>query len=227
MKPIIQFEDTEKQDGHLYTVKEVEKSKELKTVDNGLSIYQEKANTLTVIDEQSYTDAADFCKDIKIANKKIEEKRKFFGTPYADAKKAIDSIFKEKISALSQIEKTIKNKMLTYHNKQEEIARKEREKIEEQNRRKMEKAVAKQEANPDKIVAPPILKSTNVKVDQTVKGDNATSTVKKIKKWKLVDINQIPREYMCIDEKKINAVVKAGVEIPGIQIYEEASLAIR
>jgi fused signal recognition particle receptor len=48
--------------------------------------------------------------------------------------------------------------------------------------------------------------------------------------WKgtVIDESQVPREYLVVDMKKINAVVKAGVrEIPGVKIEQVAGLAVR
>ena len=213
------FDDTEKTPGNLYTVKEVEKSKELATVENGLAIYQERANALQVADQPGYDNAADFCKDIKTANKKIEERRKFFATPYAEAKKAIDAMFKDKITALTQIEKTVKSKMLAWHEAQTLAADQERKRIEAENAQKL--------ADAKDGEMPPVLTPTTINVNQTSKTENATSTVRKIKKWRVVDEKLIPREFLCIDEKKVNAVVQADLDIPGIERYYENSLAIK
>jgi Fe-S-cluster formation regulator IscX/YfhJ len=47
-------------------------------------------------------------------------------------------------------------------------------------------------------------------------------------KWKITNENLIPRTYLCVDEKAINAVVK-GMQgktvIPGIEVYQETSIA--
>jgi hypothetical protein len=46
--------------------------------------------------------------------------------------------------------------------------------------------------------------------------------------FEVIDINQVPREYMMVDEKKIGAVVKAmkkDTNIPGIKVYDTGSVA--
>jgi hypothetical protein len=48
--------------------------------------------------------------------------------------------------------------------------------------------------------------------------------------WKgtVIDPSQVPEEYKIIDQKKINAVVKAGVRsIPGVKIEQVSGLAVR
>ena len=54
--------------------------------------------------------------------------------------------------------------------------------------------------------------------------------LKKVKKWtwELENENLIPRDYLCIDEKKIAEAVKQGVRnIPGIKIFEKEEITMR
>lgn len=54
--------------------------------------------------------------------------------------------------------------------------------------------------------------------------------LKKVKKWtwELENENFVPREYLCIDEKKIAEAVKHGVRnIPGIKIFEKEEITMR
>lgn len=54
--------------------------------------------------------------------------------------------------------------------------------------------------------------------------------LKKVKKWtwELENENFVPREYLCIDEKKIAEAVKQGVRnIPGIKIFEKEEITMR
>jgi hypothetical protein len=52
----------------------------------------------------------------------------------------------------------------------------------------------------------------------------------KVKKWvwELEDKSLVPCDYLCLDEKKINEMVKLGVQqIPGIKIYEKEEISLR
>jgi hypothetical protein len=47
---------------------------------------------------------------------------------------------------------------------------------------------------------------------------------KPVYKWRIADANQIPRDYLKVDEIKINGIVRAmgnTAKIPGIQVYED------
>jgi len=49
-------------------------------------------------------------------------------------------------------------------------------------------------------------------------------------KWRVTDINLVPREYMMLDEKAVNGVVKAmknKTSIPGIEVYPEGAARFR
>jgi len=50
------------------------------------------------------------------------------------------------------------------------------------------------------------------------------------KRWtfEVQDANQVPREYLTVDEKKIREAVQAGARtIPGVRIYQSESIALR
>ena len=47
-------------------------------------------------------------------------------------------------------------------------------------------------------------------------------------KWRIVDVNKVPREYLCIDYQAINArfkLEKEAMKIPGIETYQDVSFA--
>lgn len=208
---MIEFENT-KNDQKFFTLKEVEKSKELAVVENGLKLYEQKAGALVVKNEADYIKAGDFCKDIKTTNKRIEEKRKFFVDPYNQVVKKINTIFRGKINILASIETKIKNKMIIWYKAKEIRKEKEAEKV--------NKKLAK---NPGAFIggiAPA------EKMEKTIAGDTAKFTARKITKWRIKDIKKIPLPYLMPDDKKITAAVRAGIEVPGIETYQDTGIAI-
>ncbi len=129
---------------------------------------------------------------------------------------------------MAEIEKAVKNKMLTWWRSEEERKKKEQQKIEKENAKKIEKYEAKTAANPEKAIMPPTLKSNPEKIEKMSRGEAATSTVMKVWKWEIQNEKEIPREHLMIDEKKINKLVKAGLrDIPGLRIFETESMSIR
>lgn len=64
-------------------------------------------------------------------------------------------------------------------------------------------------------------------VAATVRTANGKATRKKVWEWTLVDRSKLPDEYLIVDEKKLNAVVKAGIrDIPGVKIEQVSKLAV-
>jgi hypothetical protein len=53
-------------------------------------------------------------------------------------------------------------------------------------------------------------------------------TAKAVWKWRIIDANKIPREYLSVNEVAINGVVrgmKGNTRIPGIEVYEDMAIA--
>jgi hypothetical protein len=47
-------------------------------------------------------------------------------------------------------------------------------------------------------------------------------------KYDIMDHNEIPREFLTIDEKKVKASIKAGVRnIPGLKIYSAETAVLK
>lgn len=62
---------------------------------------------------------------------------------------------------------------------------------------------------------------------QEIKGSKAGTSIRKEKKYRVINLDLVPREYLCLDEKKVELLVKAGMDIPGIEVYEEEKVILR
>lgn len=216
------------QEKTLFTLAVIKKSKEIITINKTLADYQEEAKNVVIATQENYKETSDFTKKIKGIYNDLENKSKFYSDPYYRTWKDIKAFFNKPMVALKAIEKISKDKMLTWYNTQEEIARKEQERIKKDNDKKIAKFEEKQAATPEKEITAPVINMVDVTMDKTARADNSTSTVIKTWKWKIQDEQKIPREYLCIDEKKLNRLVKAGLkDVPGIFIYSENSMTNR
>jgi len=80
--------------------------------------------------------------------------------------------------------------------------------------------VIRNETSDENEVAPIEIKSMEV--------EDGCLSVKKTWVWELENTDQVPRQFLCLDEKKIDEAVKQGIrKIPGIQIYEKESMTMR
>lgn len=215
---MIQFEESANQQ-ELFTLPQIEKSPEVTKVDGGIEQFRQRADAMIVNDDSSFAEAVDFTKQCKTGAKRIEEKRKFFVGPYNAVVKRINALFNAKIGALNEIEGVCKQKMLLYHAVKEEQAKKEAQRIAEENARKMSEAAESGEI--------PILNTQQSEPQKTTRTGNATATVKKLKEAVIEDFSKVPDEYKEPNMKKINRAINDGLTIPGIAIREKPSLSIR
>lgn len=130
--------------------------------------------------------------------KKAKNKFKMLAQPYVDAEATVRSLLNDYI-----------------RKEQQEAERQAAELRKKQEEARKENPEAKQE-----MLAVP---EPDMKV-QTEAGGISTRT---IKKWKVVAKGKIPRKYFILDEKAINAMMRTGEVIEGIEYYEEKVVAVR
>lgn len=195
---------------------------------------------IVVKDNTALLSAGNELKTIKGKLNELDSLRKGMTRPLDAAKKAIMDFFRIPQERLEKAESTIKRAMLTYQQEQERIRLKEEARLrdlalKEEARKKaaLDARADKAEANgnlekaeelrqqKEQVFAPaPVLASTVAKVDGV--------STKKVWKYRIVDANAIPRDYMMPDTVKIGAVVRATkgtMNIPGVEIYAEETLA--
>lgn len=62
----------------------------------------------------------------------------------------------------------------------------------------------------------------NAPAAKTTRTSDAKATFVKVRRFRITDEAAVPKEYLCVDLKKIGKVVDAGLSsIPGVEIYEE------
>jgi len=162
--------------------------------------------------QEEYKTALDNVARVKKAYKLIEEKRDFYAKPHYNTYKEIRKAFRPYLDQLSTTEPAYKRVMLDFHQSEQKRLDAEQAKIEEEalKNAKEGEAVEVEEVN-------------NIKRVEAIHG---VSSVRKTKKWRVIDITKIPLEYLMIDEKKVKEALKIGKSIEGIEEYIEESLAI-
>lgn len=191
-------------------------NKELELVQEQTLLAVESAKTLIIDSDAKMGYATDMLKQIKVVGKLITEKKELITKPLNQALKEARDMFRPYEETCEETEKIVKQKMVAYQNEQEKKRREELAKIEA----KVEKGTMKMETAIKKI--------ENVQEVQTsVQGSTGAISTRILKKVRIADESLLPREYLIPDLKKIEAVAKAGVEIPGVEVYEEKSIAVR
>jgi len=136
-----------------------EKDVEVLNVINNSEAVLTRAEMLEVVDGESQKIAVSLLANIKDFKNVIEQKRKFYTVPVNDILKQINATARKYSDPFTDAESQVKSQMRTYENKLWE----EKRKLEEKNRKKMEKAVEK---------GKPIPVVPTVTVEKTVASDD-------------------------------------------------------
>ena len=188
-------------------------TKELAPIKTQVSKIEQSATALTIKTADDLTQATEILGQIKQAGKQITEKKEAITKPLNEALKSARAFFAPIEAIWSNAERIVKDKMLTYQREQLAIAAKKTEVIEkkvEAGKMTFEKAAEKIEAvTPEKSLA----------------SENSAVQFRTVKKVVIEDESKLPREYLVPDMVKIRKVALAGVEIAGVKVVEEQSIA--
>lgn len=186
-----------------------------------------RANELIILTDADAAEATNILGFIATAKKKLEEKRTFFVKPINDQVKNINNLFKQYNLPLDNADSTLRRKVLAYRQEQTRKKREEDERLRqlaEKEQRRLEKKAEKKGLP----APPPIIIQASESAPKTIQASMGSATTRTTWDFQIVDESLIPREYMVVDEKKIRAVVKAGIRnIPGVNIYQAETLSVR
>lgn len=194
--------------------KETELSKEIAPLQKEVSKIVSVANELKVENKDDLQEATNLLTKIKMIGKDLLFAKENITKPLNETLRNIRGFFAPVEAQWSEAERIVKNKMLNYQKqelaKAEVVANKVEEKV-EAGKMTFEKGAEKiEEAMPAKTV-------------QSETGGSAQ--FKKIKKVEIVDEKLIPDEYWDLNLIKVRKVALAGVEIPGVKVVEELTVA--
>ncbi len=198
---------------------------------------------------EKYQMSAEDLKIIKSKAKELDEIRKSLTKPLDESKKKIMQLFKAPLEFLTKAEGCIKRAMVGWQTEQErnrraeeerlaEIQRKEAEKLQRQAEKeaakaeslKTEKGKADALAKAEELKAKAeVVTSITPTVESKVEDVEGVST-RKVWKFKIINADKIPREYLMPDEKYIGQIVRASKgkkQIDGIKIYSEDVISSR
>ena len=217
-------------------------------------LVEQQANRILVATQDDVTAATNLLSIIKASEKALEEQRTFMVKPLNAHVRNINARFKLYSQPLGRATVTLKGKIIHFNKemqrlRNEEIAKQKKTEAEERarqeakTRRIQEEAEAEAAAEalstgksyePPKVDIPQFVSplrpapAPTYQVQKTVRADLGTVTAKKKWTYEIEDEDLIPRDYLMVNEKKIAAVVRAGVrQIQGVRIYQEDDLQIR
>jgi len=189
-----------------------------------------------VKDDATYQTATNGLKNIKGVRKMIKDLLDPMVKRAYDAYKKDLAQMKEIESPLDEAERHLKNQMAKYIDQKERESREAERKAREETDAKMREAekasdegrtteadIALQEAAQMEVAPPPVISAP------TVSGAHST------KRWayEIQDPDQVPREYLTVDEGKISAIARTTKNtetpqaIPGVKFYLKTGISVR
>jgi hypothetical protein len=166
--------------------------------------------------------ACDWLARIRLRRKEIQGQ---FDAPIKGLKAEIAKLTTQRddlLRPLAEAEARIDQEIRAFRLRKAQEAAEKQAKADAAYEKKVERAVAKG-LDPVAVLPPPVI-AAPVKTVQT---DAGKVTARKVKKFRIVDPAQVPVEYWILDEAKIGKAVRAGLEIPGVQTWEEEVLQVR
>lgn len=174
---------------------------------SGLRLF---AENLDVKNESSFNKITSIYSEAKNWEKIIDNQRKEANAPDQSRINARNDRAKEVAEPLKGIIAVCKLKADSYQRFLEEEKRKESEQI------------TKAALIFDDVV--PYIEPLN----KTQRGEGAMAVSKDETRWRVIDLEQVPRQYLMLDEQKIKLSLKMGVaNIPGIEVYVEKVTQLR
>ena len=186
----------------------------------------EEVRALEVVDDETCEKASELLVMIKKWETKLDEERKKRVTIPNQFVRKVNARAKEFLNPLFKYERDLKAKIKDYKIRIE-LKRKEMEKKAEEERKRLQEQLDKEakEKNIEPVKLPEVIMP---KEKLKVSTNNGTVYEKKRWAFKIVDFEKIPREYLVVDDKKVNAAIKAGVRnIDGLEIYQEIEIVTR
>lgn len=197
------------------------------------------ARTLLVESPDQLTQANDGLRRIKEAAKRTEEFFKPMKRAADEAKKKILDAERQLTGPLNEAEAACKGAISSY------LQAEERKRLEEQQRlqaqadeeaRRQREALEKRAAQAKRpetqqrhLEAAQAIQAPVVHIAPSIPKVDGLVT-RKIWKARVVDATQVPREFLTVNEKALDAYAKAtkgSAQVPGVMFYEEQQLASR
>lgn len=210
-----------------------------------VSIVEQMADNLTVVDDPSYAKAGELVKQVKLASKRVEEYWEPLRKSTYDAYKEVNAHKSEMADPLKKAEKVIKGKMSDYMMELERKRREEEERLRqvakaeaEAKIREAEEAMLTGDSDGAKmaLAEASVMEQTAVNATVEVSKPDVHGIIKRTD-WEIVSIDssKVPIdvagvELRPVDEKAVIALIrgtKGKVTIPGVVYREKMTVGVR
>lgn len=191
-------------------------TKELAPIKAQVSKLENQATAVTIESQEGYESAIDLVSKLKETGSEIKNKKESITKPLNEALRNVRDMFRPIEDQFANAERIIKNKLLDYKRKKDEEARAEEARV----AARVAKGTMKLETAEKKM-------DSIERVENTTRGQVGQVQIKKIRKVRITNQDEVPRKYLVPDMVLIRQDVLGGIVIPGVEIYEEETIAAR
>lgn len=182
------------------------------TIEKKVSPIVAKAQALQITDAKSLTKATEMLSELNKRKDAVEEEKMKVMRPILDAQKAERARWKPVETILDDAISALRRSMTDYKTEADRIAKEKADKI-----------AARVGAGKGKLT--PETASDQIDAIETVANsvetDAGSVNFRPQKNFRLKHIDLVPMEYHILDEIRVRADMKKGIEIPGIEYYTE------
>lgn len=182
---------------------------------------------------------------LKKSRKVVDDRRKAMTGPLDETKRQIMDLFRPMTDKLDALERRFKDALLAYDREQERKAAELRRKAAEEQRQREEEAERERRFQAQRAAR----LAEQGKTDQAHEAAQAAAQVvtpppapvvmaatpaargiayRTVYRYEVEDLEQVPREYLMLDERKVRQVVDSTlgqVKIAGLRIFEDKIIA--
>ena len=191
----------------------------------------ERAKALTIVTNEDYTAADNFCVGLKGLEKEIDAAWDSHIATAFQAHRAL--VAKKKIYAepVDAARRLVKGKMAIFADQQEKLRREEESRLQaEANKRAEEQAIAEAEAaqkagdttSAEAIISAPVV-AAPVVLARTV--PKAATPIRKMWDVRVFNPLMVPRQYLMVNDSALKQQVRATgdtIKIPGCEIFQRS-----
>ncbi len=212
-------------------------TQELVAVGDTVKLICEKASDLSVKNTEEAEFATRFLGEVKSEIRTTDDHRKRLVKPFQDAVKNLNNEFKNRIEPMQKVERIVKQKLADHLDAEEKKREEEAARVAEEQRKKEEAAqkkidAAKSDAAREKAeenLQKVAEEAPEVEAAETsIRTSAGLASTRKIWDFEVKKENEIPREFLKIDETKIRQKIRDGErEIKGLKIFQKTSVSVR
>lgn len=184
--------------------------KTLTVIEKTITPIAEQATSITISNDVELKQAVEILSTLNSYNDKITEEKEKVTKPLNEALKAERARWKPLETMYEQAITAIRSKMTVYQTALVAKQKAEEQKIAD----KISKGTLKIETGIKKL-------EKIVPVTTTVNTNSGSVKFREVKRFRVVDINKLPKEYIMANEEMIKVSMECGNELPGVEYYTE------